>query len=103
MVKELNTKTFDSHVQENCVVDFYTSDCPSCAKFAPVFEQVSHECDKYRFYNVNLDDDLTLAEKFSIDVIPTIIRFQGGEPTKARSGYMSAEDFTAFLESEGGA
>lgn len=101
MPKELITNTFDDHIQENCVVDFYTSECPSCAKFAPVFEELSQECDAYKFYKVNLDDDISLAERFSIDAIPTIIRFQNGVPTKTNIGYMNTTDFGTFLESEG--
>ncbi len=98
MLVSADKNNFDEYIKNPCVVDFYTSDCPSCEKFIPVFEEVSGMHDNYTFVKVNLDDDLTLAERYGIAHIPAIMKFENAEVVKNATGYMDVETFKEFIE-----
>ncbi len=98
MLVNADKNNFDEFIEKSCLVDFYTSDCPSCEKFIPVFEKVSSMYDKYTFVKVNLDDDLTLAEKYGISHIPAIMKFENKEVVKSATGYMDIDAFKEFIE-----
>lgn len=99
MIIEADKHTFDTYLKEPSIVDFFTTDCPSCQKFSPVFDKAASGCDKYTFIKVNLDDDITLAERYGITHVPTIIKFVEAKPVKTASGYMDASALAQFLES----
>ncbi len=98
MLVNADKNNFDTYIEKPCLVDFFTSDCPSCEKFKPVFEEVSELYEEYTFVKVNLDDDLTLAERFGISHIPAIMKFENKEVVKNATGYMDAEAFKSFIE-----
>lgn len=97
MIIMANQSTFDTHIKEPCVVDFYTSDCPSCEKFGPVFEQAASQHSGYKFIKVNLDNDITFAERYGITNIPALIKFVEGEPVNTKTGYMDKLEFDQFI------
>jgi len=70
MIKELNKHIFTEQVIGISIVDFFTPDCPTCGKLSSVFEKVSEQKTDVNFFKVDLDEDITLAERFSIDHIP---------------------------------
>ncbi len=100
MYREIDKATFDKEIEKPCIVDFYTSFCPICEKFAPVFEEKANSESKYTFLKVNLDDDITLAERYGISHVPTIIKFVEGEVSKTFTGFMNSEDFDEFINAE---
>jgi len=100
MVIEADKFTFDEYIKEACIVDFFTTGCPSCEKFSTVYEQVAPKHSEYQFIKVNLDDDLTLAERYGISHIPTVIKFVKGKPVKTTTGYMDDTAFVEFIEGE---
>lgn len=100
MIIQTDKSTFDSHIKSPCVVDFYTSGCPSCEKFAPVFEQAAPQHSDYKFVKVNLDDDITLAERYGITHIPTVMKFIEGEPVETAIGYLDDVELSRFIDGE---
>ncbi len=100
MLVSVDKNNFDEYIEKPCIADFYTSDCPSCEKFLPVFEAVSKEYENYTFLKVNLDDDISLAERFGIQHIPTILKFENKEVVKSVTGYMDVETFKEFIETK---
>lgn len=97
MTIQADKMTFDAHIQTPCIVDFYMSDCPSCEKFSPIFEQTASQHKCYSFLKVNLDDDITLAERYGITHIPTVMKFINGKPVDNTTGYMDGEAFNRFI------
>jgi len=63
----------------------YTSWCPFSQRFLPIFEKFAQ--DKTRTcVSIVVDDQPSLRQEFSIDVVPTVLFFEKGKVTKRLDG-----------------
>ena len=69
------------------IVDFWAEWCGPCHAVSPVLDKIVEERDDdLKLVKVNIDEEPTLAQKYGIVSIPTIILFRGGEPAAAAIG-----------------
>lgn len=84
--------------KEICVCDFSASWCGPCRMMAPILEDVSEKYKrKYYFYQIDIDSAEDLAEKYNVEVVPTIIIFKKGKEIGRTSGFQEMEEFEKFL------
>lgn len=62
---------------------FYASWCPFCSRFLPIFEK---HCGQEGFARVMIDDMDACEEKYSIEVVPTVLYFENGKVAKRLDG-----------------
>jgi thiol-disulfide isomerase/thioredoxin len=89
-----NVKTF---------VLFYASWCPLCRGFLPVFEKYAHKNGSEHFLHVRVDDTANpLWEKYALDVVPSIIFFEGETVSSRLDGILGVglneQQFKNFIE-----
>ena len=71
------------------LVDFWAEWCGPCKMIAPVLEEMAEEhAGKIRIAKVDVDSEQTLAMRFGIQGIPTMIVFSNGEPDLRITGAM---------------
>ena len=69
------------------IVDFWAEWCGPCHAVAPVLDKIAEErSDELRLVKVNIDEEPSLAQKYGIVSIPTIVLFKNGEPAAAAIG-----------------
>jgi thioredoxin 1 len=84
------------------VVDFYADWCGPCKFLAPVIEEMAKElAGKADVYKVNVDDVQSLAARYGIQSIPTVIVFNGGQPAKQFVGVRGKEEYLAAVRGLG--
>ena len=84
----LNYPNFDKVVSQSTIlVDFWADWCAPCKVQDPILDEVAEEL-KGRILvgKVNIDDNRTLANKYNIMSIPTMILFSNGEKVHHFSG-----------------
>jgi thioredoxin 1 len=83
-VQTLTDDTFNELVaaaDTPILVDFWAEWCGPCKQIAPILEELADEQDgRLQIGKLNVDDNLRVAQEFSVMSIPTLILFKGGEP-----------------------
>ena len=98
---EINKNNFDKEVKESSLpvlLDFWATWCGPCKMIAGEVVKIADEYeDALKVGKVNVDEQPYLAEKFAIDVIPTLVYLENGEEVKRTSGYMTCGEIEKFF------
>ena len=95
----LNYPNFNKVVDHNLVlVDFWAEWCGPCKVQDPILDELAKEINgKVLVAKVNVDDNRTLADKYGVMSIPTIILFKNGEKLHQFAGVQSKERLKHIL------
>lgn len=100
-MKIVKTNEFDDIVKEGVVlVDFYADWCGPCKMIAPILAKLSTELDgSADIVKVNVDEEGTLAQRFDVMSIPTLILFKDGKPVGRKTGFLPKPELEKFIQS----
>ena len=101
-ILNLSADTFEGEVlkSENPVlVDFWAEWCGPCKMIAPVLDELATEYeDRLKICKVNIDDEQSIASKYGIRAIPTMLIFQNGEVADQIVGMTSKRDLKEKID-----
>jgi thioredoxin 1 len=69
-----------------------------CLMMAPIIEDLAGKMKDVKFVKINVDDNKTIAEKYDIRSIPTLIFFKDGKVIERTIGGMDEEILTEKIE-----
>lgn len=99
---DLNKELFEKHVNDNnkpVLVDFWAPWCVYCRRIAPALNLLAEQYgDVLTIAKVNIDDEQELAVQEQIEVIPTLIIYQGGEALASIVAPESKAQLEAFIK-----
>ena len=98
--------TFDKIVQRTdipVVVDFWAEWCGPCKAMAPFFERAAAELEPdFRFLKVDTEAERSLAARYDIRSIPTLMLFRKGAVVAQRAGAMDRQSLVAWARQAAG-
>lgn len=97
-VINLTKENFEKEVAEGTVlVDFWAPWCMPCRMLSPVVDAVSEEVTNAKVAKVNVDEQESLAARFDVMSIPTLIVLKVGKEVKRSVGVVSKEAIVNML------
>ncbi len=101
-ILNLSAESFEGEVLESenpVLVDFWAEWCGPCKMIAPVLDElVSEYKDRLKICKVNIDDEQSIASKYGIRAIPTMLIFQNGEVADQIVGMTSKGDLKEKID-----
>ena len=100
MVKKLNAQNFANEVLTaagTVLVDFYADWCGPCRMVSPIVDEIAQERPEISVGKVNVDESSSLAEKYHVMSIPTLIVFKNGKETARMIGFKPKSAILAEL------
>lgn len=98
---KLSIGEFEKILSENTLVmvDFFATWCGPCQMFSPIVEQVEDKYDgDLTVVKVDIDENSDIAEKYTIQSVPTTILFKNGEVVERVSGMLSLSQCSDLIE-----
>ena len=81
------------------LVDLYAPWCGPCRALAPVLEEIAEKYqDKVKVVKVNVDEEESIAQRFGVMSIPTVIFFRDGKAVASFVGLKSPSEIESIVE-----
>jgi thioredoxin 2 len=97
----VSARSFEAHVRHDdipVVVDFWAQWCGPCKVMAPVYERVAAEIEpEMRFLKVDTEAEPSLAERYGVQSIPTLMVFRHDTVLGRRAGALDARTLQQWL------
>lgn len=81
------------------LVDFWATWCGPCKMIAPIIEQLANQYEgKVTVAKVDVDKENSLAQKYGVQSIPTILIFKDGNEVAREVGFQPVASYTGILD-----
>lgn len=101
MALEVNDTNFDEVVIKSMkpvLVDFWAEWCGPCRMIAPIIDEISHEFEeKALVVKCDVDNSPSVALRYSIRNIPTVLFFKDGKIADKQVGAVPKNSFVTKL------
>ena len=100
MEKILTAENFEKEVLQSekpVLVDFYADWCGPCQMMGPVVEEISNEVNDAKVCKINIDEQMSIAQKYGVMSIPTFIVFKNGDVADKKMGAMPKSAVLSML------
>jgi len=99
-VTNLTRDNFEKEVLESkgtVLVDFWAPWCMPCRMLSPIVDEVGEEVSSAKIAKINVDEQESLAARYDVMNIPTLIVFKDGKEVNRSVGVIPKNDILNML------
>ena len=99
-MENLTKVNFDTlnNGEKPLLIDFWATWCGPCRMIAPVVQKISEERADITVVKCDVDAEPELANRFGIEVIPTLVLVKGSEILGKAMGFKDYAGLNAFID-----
>lgn len=102
MAMEITMDNFEQEVLNSDIpvlIDFWATWCMPCKMLAPVIEELAEEANgAYKVGKIDVDKSPSLAARFGVMNIPTVMVFKNGKAVDRSVGVVPKSNLEAMLK-----
>jgi putative thioredoxin len=104
LIKETTTQSFMKDVIEESkhqpvLIDFWAEWCGPCKRLGPTIDELATDYDgRVTIGKLNVDDNPSVAGRFSIRGIPTLLLFKGGQIVEQVVGLADKDSLKKLID-----
>lgn len=102
LTHKVSDDTFDTEVLKSTtpvLVDFWAEWCGPCKMIGPILDEIAKDyTGRVKVAKVNVDENPTIAAKYGIRGIPTLLLFKAGELSGMKVGALTKSQLSAFVD-----
>ena len=105
MLKHINEENFEQEIlnsKELILVDFFATWCGPCQMLGPILERIATSRAEFDIAKIDVDEAQNLAQKYDIQVVPTMVIFKNGQVMNKIEGVLTeseiVEEMCKYME-----
>lgn len=102
MAVRVSSDNFEAEVlqaDKAVLVDFYSDSCVPCKRLSPILADIEDDnADDLKVVKININFDSELAEKYEVQVVPTLIFFKDGAEAARLQGLVKKSEIQDTIE-----
>ncbi len=80
------------------LLDFWATWCGPCMMVSPFVDEIAEENTDFKVGKINVDDEISLAQAFGIQSIPTLVVMKDGKNVDSAVGVRSKEQILNMVK-----
>jgi thioredoxin-like negative regulator of GroEL len=85
--------------QDVCIVEFWMTGCPACARFGPTFGELAQEYEgRANIVAIEARENMEASKKYAIRGVPSVIVFKSGQEVQRTTGAKTLAEMREWLE-----